>query len=610
MFALSFAKRAAAMRRLCPTLIWRAPWLRGGRGFLHALFFALTIAALTQGAPAQAATEIHALIDSDNNAATGCTVATPGGAFGGVEQVAITRIDLLAADPVGDVTREVCQSGVVVADPSFVPSAPLWWPVGIAAAGIHTDVVESYAQLVGASTTVRMGFVISTTDGSVAPTALLSTMGGGGGPILLAAAMAVPALGGAGLLLVAGALVFATYRFARVRRHAATGVTMCLLVVVSLAWAAIVRDGSPSDWGSTPPVATSATTGPHQLAAVYGRLEGRTLQLRYDLDLGVRDGGPQDDGPYATTVGNPLSVPAPGLLGNDALGTPPLQVREFRVQGAASNTPAGGVVAFAGNSLTVAPDGGFTVGAPTLAGTYRFEYHAHNRLTAGGWGVATVEVAAADVCGDGLRTGAEVCDDGNAVTETSCPYGVVSCTACNATCSANLSLAGQFCGDSIRTGAEVCDDGDNVTETSCPYGEANCSACNATCTATLSLTGGICGDGIRTGAEVCDDGNNVTEASCPDGVASCSACNATCTASLSLSGAICGDGIRNGAEVCDDGNNLTETSCPYGSPSCMTCNASCTATLLLTGGYCGDGVVNGGEVCDGTPGCSAMCTPL
>ena len=73
---------------------------------------------------------------------------------------------------------------------------------------------------------------------------------------------------------------------------------------------------------------------------------------------------------------------------------------------------------------------------------------------------------------------------------------------------------------------------------------------------------------------------------------------------------VCGDGARNGAEACDDGNNVTETNCPYGSASCMACNASCTAPLSLTGGYCGDGVVNGGEVCDGTPGCSAMCTPL
>ncbi|WP_369641443.1 hypothetical protein [Acidovorax sp. A79] len=571
MLALMLATRLRSARRIVfqqLTVLWRSPWLRGGRGLLHAVVAVLAVASLAHAAPAHAATEIRTLIDSDNNPATGCTVATPGGAFGGVEQAAITRIDLLAAEPVGDVAREVCQSGVLVADPSFVPSAPLHWPLGVAAAGMHTDVVESYAQLVSAAASgVRLGFVASTTDGSAPPSALLSADGSGGSPIHLAAAaaaaVAVPALGGAGLLLVACALVFATYRFARVRRYAATGATLCLLLVVSLAWAAIVRDGSPSDWGGTPPVATASTTGPHQIAAVYGRLEGSTLQLRYDLDLGVRDGAPLDDGPFAATVGAPLSVPAPGLLSNDAPGSPPLQVREFRVQGAVSNTPAGGVVAFAGNSLTVAPDGGFTVGPPTLPGTYRFEYRAHNRLTPGGWGVATVEVAAANVCGDGVRTGAEVCDDGNAVTETSCPYGTVSCTTCNATCTATLSLTGQFCGD-----------------------------------------------GARNGAEVCDDGNNVTETSCPDGTATCQACNATCTATLNLTGAFCGDGIRNGAEVCDDGNNVTETSCPYGSASCMACNASCTAPLSLTGGYCGDGVVNGGEVCDGTPGCSAMCTPL
>lgn len=567
-------------------------------------FLTCCLVLLNPMAAAHAAVELRTLIDSDNNPATGCSVTTPSGTFTGVDQAAVTRVDLTLADPVGDVSREVCQGGLLVADPTFVPLAPLRWPLGVAAAGVQTDVVESYTQLLSAPALVRLGFVASTTDGSVAPSALLSSDGSGGGAGVQIAAPAapaaksVPALGKGGFLLAAGLLLAATYRFARLRRYAATGIALCLLMVVGYAWSAIVRDGVPADWGATPPVATAPTTGPVQFSAVYAQLEGNILHLRYDLDLGVRGGVVHDDGPYPAAVGSALSVPAPGVLANDSLGTPPMQVREFRVQGASSNAPAGAAVSFAGSTLTVNADGGFTVGAPALAGTYRFEYWAHNRLTAGGWGVATVEVAAGAVCGDGVRSGAEVCDDGNTITETSCPYGQTSCTACNATCTEILHLTGGYCGDGIVNGAEVCDDGNTVTETSCPYGEANCTRCNATCSAVLHLSGSYCGDGVVSGAEVCDDGNTITETSCPYGEASCTRCNATCTEVLHLTGPVCGDGIVNGAEVCDDGNTLNETSCPYGEPTCTRCNATCTGTLSLTGGYCGDGVVNGAEVCD------------
>jgi hypothetical protein len=63
-------------------------------------------------------------------------------------------------------------------------------------------------------------------------------------------------------------------------------------------------------------------------------------------------------------------------------------------------------------------------------------------------------------CTAGVGNGTcEVCDDGNTVTETACNYGTPSCTLCNATCSAPLSLTGAYCGDSILNGSEFCDTG-------------------------------------------------------------------------------------------------------------------------------------------------------
>jgi hypothetical protein len=66
----------------------------------------------------------------------------------------------------------------------------------------------------------------------------------------------------------------------------------------------------------------------------------------------------------------------------------------------------------------------------------------------------------------------EVCDDGNVINETECPYGDGECTGCSADCSAELPLTGPFCGDGLSTCPEHCDDGNNL---SCGTCSANCS---------------------------------------------------------------------------------------------------------------------------------------
>ena len=53
------------------------------------------------------------------------------------------------------------------------------------------------------------------------------------------------------------------------------------------------------------------------------------------------------------------------------------------------------------------------------------------------------------------------------------------------------SNAGSTCGDGVVSGDEVCDDGNTVTETTCPPGVARCLACSATCDRVLSLTGRV-----------------------------------------------------------------------------------------------------------------------
>ncbi len=209
-------------------------------------------------------------------------------------------------------------------------------------------------------------------------------------------------------------------------------------------------------------------------------------------------------------------------------------------------------------------------------------------LTLGGF--VSKKDECASVCGDGVRTPDERCDDG--VNDGS--YG--SCTPI--TCE-----RGPHCGDGIRQASdgEDCDNGTNRTgygESGCARGcklpsrcgdgqvdAANDETCDdgvndgsyGSCTSTCQL-GPRCGDGTRQAlsGEECDDGqNDGTYGTCAPGC---------------LLGPRCGDGQTQAqapaSEQCDDGQNTGA----YG---------QCQSTCQL-GPRCGDGVVQttAGEQCD------------
>lgn len=167
-------------------------------------------------------------------------------------------------------------------------------------------------------------------------------------------------------------------------------------------------------------------------------------------------------------------------------------------------------------------------------------------------------------CGDGIKNGAESCDDG--ANNGTAGY-------CNASCTSYISE----CGNGVKEGGEICDDGEDNGE----YG-----FCNLSCTG----WGMFCGDGDKNGPELCDDGGDNGK-------------YGYCKSDCSGMGPYCGDSDINGMELCDDGLNNGL----YG-----YCNADCTGP----GEYCGDGTVNGSEVCDSGPDngayghCNSGCTAM
>jgi fibro-slime domain-containing protein len=218
------------------------------------------------------------------------------------------------------------------------------------------------------------------------------------------------------------------------------------------------------------------------------------------------------------------------------------------------------------------------------------------------------------VCGNGIRSGNEQCDDGNPTNGD----------GCNSLCQL------EFCGDgAIQSGSprfEQCDDG----------GNASGDGCSATCKTEF------CGDGTKQPSEQCDNGGKclaganinmacTSNAQCPSSTCtprSGDGCSATCTDEPPA----CGNSLLEGTEQCDDGNmtagdgcraDCTEEVCGDGITDTLhgevcddgdtTSGDGCSNTCQSES-YCGNGVKEGVEECDPMPGnntsgdgCSSTC---
>jgi large repetitive protein len=237
-----------------------------------------------------ATTTVSVLIDADNNAASGCAIATANGPFTGVERVLNTTV---VADGAGyratSITLQSCTGGALgapaVIDSTTLPIAPSGGLNGMTA-------VETYVpnfMLPTAGQKMRVAVATLGADGISGADALTLV---NGGPILLDGPPlnVVPTLAAVSLaltaLLLAGSLWLA-------RRRGWQGTQLALVMVFALTLsgsliAAITRDGLVADWTGILPAASDPTgdapTGT-DIGNLYSTVENGNMFFRIDTLL-------------------------------------------------------------------------------------------------------------------------------------------------------------------------------------------------------------------------------------------------------------------------------------------------------------------------------------
>jgi len=269
-------------------------------------------------------TDFDVLVDTDSNAASGCSV-TPSGsaALSGFERRIRASVDPGSFEVIALEQSACAGAGFDTPVPvsGFATPYTLALNTGIGGADAVELAVARAALGAANLSQLRLTFVADNGSGSD----VLATINGGagGGPIVFGLPVQIPALSvwGLGVLV----LVLLALAWLAHRRMGRVGAVMAVMLVTTAAWAmTFTLDGDLTDWGGRAPNATDpvgdATDGSAAIDLVAGfvALEGGDLFFRMDVSDIENQAPVAVDDAFSTDEDTSLNVPAPGVLSNDS----------------------------------------------------------------------------------------------------------------------------------------------------------------------------------------------------------------------------------------------------------------------------------------------------
>jgi len=305
----------------------RLPMMRS----LRVLGWALGLAVLpgfAAGVATAGTTTIAVALDTDNNAATGCVVASAEGPVAGIELVLSTVITTTAnGATVTRLERQICVAGVLGAPIVYDNGG---WNVGFGKGMSGSALVESSIPLALLPPAGTMRAVVVATNGTGGQDATVPfaiTLAAEAAP---ADPVAVPLT--PWLVPPVALLLLATALWLRRRYPDQTGllVVLVLFTASGLVWAAtVIRDGNAGDWSGVAPAVTDAAgdaPANADIIAVFYQQDGTNLYLRVDAD--IRKDAAANQPPVANAGANQsiaLSASATlfGSATDDGLPNPP-----------------------------------------------------------------------------------------------------------------------------------------------------------------------------------------------------------------------------------------------------------------------------------------------
>ncbi|TLY49390.1 MAG: hypothetical protein E6K53_13830 [Gammaproteobacteria bacterium] len=316
-------------------------------------------------------------IDADANAATGCSVSSPGGALAGIESVLAVTVTAGTPPTVNSVTRSSCSGGILGA-PVAEGTAAVSVGAGV---GGTTSIEVSDALLNVAPSSTGALHVYAAAQSAGGSDILFTTTGVAIGQAIVLQLAApgstvptplfgIPAL----LLLVAGLLAFGSRA---VRRRMLKRLMLGLVLLSGIAGAAIFN------WNGIGPIATDppgdSTSGESAIDLRYllGAFNGSNVFFRLDVNSNLAPPPPKPVAvadTYQDTINTTLTVAAPGVLSNDTLngGTitsntnPAHGTLALNVNGGFVYTPTTGYTGQDSFTYTLTNAGGNSIGNVTI----------------------------------------------------------------------------------------------------------------------------------------------------------------------------------------------------------------------------------------------------